>query len=319
MLPSLPLVTVVIPAYNSMAHIDEAIASAQAQTYPNLEIIVIDDGSTDATPERISNHENVTLLRQANQGSAAARNLGISHARGDYIAFLDSDDVWWSGKIAAQMGALQQAGMALAYSRFILWSPDPAGHYPLAEEQFRRADSPSVSGSTIYTSWTYADLLLDCIVWTSTVLVRKDLLEKSGGFNPDLRKGQDYDLWLRLSRMCPMLRIEQPTALYRNHGQSITRCISDRCYGFEILSGAAERWGLTGPDGRSAPAMEFNGRLLRLAYEHAMYHLRFGNPQIAHTYFRHVENIGGKSFKVAVLGGLAKLRSLIRNTETKGL
>jgi glycosyltransferase involved in cell wall biosynthesis len=303
-----PLVSVVIPAFNSAEHIGDALNSVLAQSYTDIEIIVVDDGSTDDTVGIVKQYERVQLLQQANQGSAVARNLGINHAQGDYIAFLDSDDVWWSGKISLQMAELQRTGLEMAYSRFIWWHPDPEGNYSPPESEFESPTNPNISNVAIVTGWTYAELLLDCIVWTSTVLVKKDKLIRSGLFNPSFRKGQDYDLWLRLSRIVPMLGIDQPTALYRIHPNSITHHIAERCYEYEILSRAVENWGETGPDLRHPPAGTVEHRLARILLNHGNAHARSGNPRIAIKAFREMFRKYHLNPKALLLLGFAYLK-----------
>jgi len=282
-----PLVSVVIPAYNSAAYIAEAIESALGQDYPALEVIVIDDGSTDQTVSIVSKYgDRVKLVAQKNKGSGAARNLGIRAASGKYIAFLDADDVWWKGKIRYQVEALAQTRYKMAYSRFIWWHPDAAGNHPSADNEFAADENPNISTAKIVTGSPYAELLLDCIVWTSTVLVEKSALEMVGVFDESLRKGQDYDLWLRLSRQIEMLGLEKPTALYRIHQASITSSVKDVNYEYLILSRAIERWGETGPDGRMPPNGMVSARLARSSFGHGYAHFKHGDPEISVSSFR---------------------------------
>jgi len=279
---ALPLVSVIIPAYNSARYIAECLESALQQDYPAREIIVVDDGSTDDTATVLSRYaDKVRLLTQANQGSAAARNFGIREARGKYIAFLDADDVWWRHKLRYQVEALESGGHKMAYSRFIRWYPDDGGGYAHSQAQFDDAAPAHISGEAVITGWTYADLLLDCIVWTSTVIVEKTEIERAGLFDRDLRKGQDYDLWLRLSRSIPMLGLERPTALYRIHPASITSRVKPINYEYLILSRAVDRWTEAGPDGRTPPAGAVSARLARSCLNHAHAHLLRGDLRIA--------------------------------------
>jgi glycosyltransferase involved in cell wall biosynthesis len=108
------LVTVVIPAYNAEATIDETLQSVRAQTYPSLEIVVVDDGSTDSTAQIVERHAvadaRVLLIRQPNQGVAAARNAAIAAGRGQFIAPIDADDVWHPSKIEKQLAAMRDGG-----------------------------------------------------------------------------------------------------------------------------------------------------------------------------------------------------------------
>ena len=103
-IPMTPLISVIMPAYNALPYIDQAIRSVLDQDYPNIELIVVDDGSRDGTPELAEQFgDRVKVLRQKNAGPAAARNKGIAASRGDFIAFLDADDVWLPGKASMQV------------------------------------------------------------------------------------------------------------------------------------------------------------------------------------------------------------------------
>ena len=307
-----PLVSVVMPAYNSARYIAEAIDSALHQDYPALEIIVVDDGSTDDTVNIVSRYgDKVRLLSQKNQGSAAARNLGIRQARGKYIAFLDADDAWWRHKIRHQVEALVAGGYKMAYSRFIWWHPNEHGQHTQAETEFEQAANPNLSSAAIVTGWPYAELLLDCIVWTSTVIVEKAELETAGLFDESLRKGQDYDLWLRLSRQTEMAGLEKPTALYRIHPASITSSVKEVNYEYLILSRAVERWSEAGPDGRSPPKGLVAARLARSSFGHGHAHLMHGNPRIAAESFRLSMRHSGIRIKTLAWFLVAMLKSLL--------
>ncbi|MES1981099.1 MAG: glycosyltransferase family A protein [Pseudomonadota bacterium] len=280
-----PLVTAIIPAYNSELYIAEAINSVLQQDYPAIEIIVVDDGSADNTRNIVLGYgDKVRIFSQANKGQAAARNLGILQAHGKYVAFLDADDVWWSHKISYQVAELTKSGHKMAYSRYIRWNPELTGNYADPETVFSAGDNPELSAIALVTGWTYADLLLSCLVWTSSVIVEKSEVEKVGLFDEDLRKGQDYDLWLRLSRQIEMLGLEQPTALYRIHPANVTSSLKEVNYEYLILSKTIARWGQIGPDQR-APAGSISERLARSTFVHGYAHLKRGNPHIAASEF----------------------------------
>lgn len=310
---SAALVSVVIPAFNCETLIAEAIGSVLAQDYKSIEIIVIDDGSTDGTIQVVKGFgAQVQLYQQVNQGAAVARNLGITRAHGRYIAFLDADDYWWTGKISAQLKAMEQTGLRMAYSRFIWWKPDPLGKFSEPKEEFERAGNTGLSSAPLVTGWTYADLLLDCIVWTSTVIVEKDVLMEAGMFDPHFRKGQDYELWLRLSRLTEMVGLEQPTALYRIHPGSITFRVADRCYEYEILSAALKKWGEADPVGRKPPEGEVRSRVKRILFNHGLAHLRYGQPEIAADTFGKLIRERHFSVKVLLFFLLSQVRRVIR-------
>jgi glycosyltransferase involved in cell wall biosynthesis len=276
-----PLVSVIIPAYNSESYIAETIDSILRQDYPALEIWVVDDGSVDNTQAIVRSYgDKVQLLTQQNQGSAAARNLGVLHAQGKYIAFLDADDVWRKDKISLQVDALRKSGYKMAYSSFIRWHPDAQGRYAPPDSLFDTPHHPDITSARIVTGWVYADLLLDCMVWTSSVMVEKTEIVKAGLFDETLRKGQDYDLWLRLSQQIEMLGLTQPTALYRIHPDNITSAVKDVNYEYLILSRALARWGESGPD-RRTPAGSVAARMAKSCFVHGHRHFLCGDPRIA--------------------------------------
>jgi glycosyltransferase involved in cell wall biosynthesis len=273
-----PLVSVIIPAYNCARFIREALDSALAQDYPALEVIVVDDGSTDDTGAILDSYgARIRLLSQPNRGCAAARNAGVAHARGKYIAFLDGDDVWRPSKISYQMRALGKAGYKLAYSRFIVWHQEADGHYMPAERMFSAKGPALVSDCELVTGHAYDALLKDCMVWTSTVLVEKAVLDEAGGFDETLELGEDYELWLRLSRTLPMLGLEQPTSLYRQHPRSITRGARETNYEYLVLNRALALWG----PGLAPKPGAMRARLARSMFNHGYSHYKGGNARIA--------------------------------------
>src|SRR5690242_3384038 len=134
-----PLVSIVIPAYNCGDFIRDALDSVVGQDYPAVEVLVVDDGSTDDTCGIVTSYgSTVTLVRQSNAGAAVARNEGMRRARGEYVALLDADDVWLPGKLKAQVGHLQShADIAMCCTRWSLLHPDAAGRY-----RFERPPAP---------------------------------------------------------------------------------------------------------------------------------------------------------------------------------
>jgi len=200
---AMPRVTVVIPSFNCIAYIEAAIRSVLAQEFQAFEIVIVDDGSHDGTAEivrtlRQEHPDKIRLFEQANSGSAVARNRGIREARGDLIAFLDADDLWFPDKLGAQVRYLDlHPEIDLVYCGWAELMPgdDPEHAYLKAAGGVDPdAIDPSLSG------WLYTTLLGDCVVWTSTVVARKARLLQVGDFDPELRRGQDYDYWLRASR-----------------------------------------------------------------------------------------------------------------------
>ncbi|WP_088888792.1 glycosyltransferase family 2 protein [Leptolyngbya ohadii] len=210
-----PQVSVVIPTYNCDRYLSQAIDSVLAQTYPNCELIVIDDGSTDNTQQILQSYHRQTLslefrsVFQPNQGVAIARNHGIQLARGEWIAFLDADDVFLPDKLAAQMA------IAATYPE--------AG---IVHSGWQRTDS---TGKVLMQvkPWTQIPTLNleSWLRWKpvlpSAMLFHRGWLERSGGFDPRFPPAEDTELVLRLARMgCRSIWLPQVTVNYRQHDSS---------------------------------------------------------------------------------------------------
>ncbi len=184
----MPAVSVVIPAYNVQRFIRQTLDSVLAQTYRDFEVLVIDDGSTDGTAEIATDYgEPVRVLRQENAGPSAARNHGIREARGDFVAFLDADDLWRPEKLAEQMPLFDAAGrVGLVYCRF--QRIDAEGQ-PLPTEPW-----PTPTGEVYYR------MLERSYVPASTPVVRAACFERAGTFPADMSWAEDWLLWIRIAR-----------------------------------------------------------------------------------------------------------------------
>ena len=200
------LISVVMPCYNAEAFVGQAVDSVLAQTYPQVELVVVDDGSTDASLATHSRYgDRLTLLRQPNQGPYPARNLGVAASRGEFLAFLDADD-WWSADCLAELlSAITQSGAAVAYCGWQnVGLPGPRGEpyvppdyeYDGKLERFLRAAAP----------WPIHAALLRRSVW-----------DEVGGFDTRLPTVMDYDLWLRVGAFRPVVRVDKVLAFYRHH------------------------------------------------------------------------------------------------------
>lgn len=272
------LVSVIIPAYNARDFVLDAIASVKAQQHPALEIILIDDGSTDGTAELVAaNAPEVRIIRQDNAGVAAARNTGLLAARGDFITFVDADDGWFPGKLQAQLeylGAHPEVG--LVFHRWLVWRPDENGvfHWPSPPTEVL-PDQPELSG------WLYLPLLLDCVIHTSSVMIRRNIVEQVGLFDTALAIGEDYEYWLRVSRLCKIHKLAPVYSFYRSAPGSLTSKPKMQNFEYMVVQRALERWGRTAPDGRSLPAVAIERRLGKLAFDFAYAHLRSGKTQLA--------------------------------------
>jgi glycosyltransferase involved in cell wall biosynthesis len=198
-----PLVSVIIPTYNRAALVTEAVASVEAQTFRDFEILVVDDGSTDGTSKALALRESARVLRRPNRGGVAvARNLGAAAARGEWLAFLDSDDLWLPSKLARQMAYLEERPGLLLCQTDETWVRrgvrvnKPVSHRKLAGEIFLAS-------------------LERCMVSPSAVILHQRLLSDHGGFDEDLPAAEDYDLWLRLTWRYEVGLVDEPLVIKR--------------------------------------------------------------------------------------------------------
>ncbi len=208
-------VSVVIGVYNAERWIAETIASVLGQTWRDFELVVVDDGSTDATAQIVRGFgEAVRLIQKENGGSASARNAGIRASRGRYVAFLDADDLWEPKKLEVQM-QLQQNNPAPA------WSYTDALFFEAATGRLLyRADQLT----TAHEGDVLRPLLLGNFITFSTVVVRRDVFDEVGHFNEDPlhRISEDWDLWLRIAAWHPVGYLARPLTRMRQHAQRKT-------------------------------------------------------------------------------------------------
>lgn len=189
----MPLISVIIPTYNRRDFLKEAIRSVLEQSFRDFELIVVDDGSKDGTHEMIQREFSglLTYLYQENQGVSRARNRGLQVAQGEFVAFLDSDDLWLPRKLERQVAFMQS-------------NPDAQICYT-DEIWIRRGVrvNPKKKHAK-YSGWIYPRCLPLCIISPSSALMRRELLEQVGGFDEGMPVCEDYDLWLRISARYPV-------------------------------------------------------------------------------------------------------------------
>lgn len=275
-----PKVSVVMPAFNVKAFIAEAINSVFLQDMPGVEILVIDDGSRDGTADFVEqNFPVVRLFRKENGGSATARNVGLREARGEYIAFLDADDVWLPGKLKAQLDYFEaHPDIAMLGTGFAPWVADADGRFgdPAALAAGNAVIDPAAVDPDA-SGWGYHKMLLDNYVWTTTVMMRRALVEKIGLFDETLRLGQDYDFFLRASRETEIHVLKRVFAVYRQHPGSAIARGADFNYAAHIIRRATGRWGLSSPNGESITPQQLSARLQHIHFSCGYRHCSKGH------------------------------------------
>lgn len=207
--------SVIVPAYNCAEYIEETLNSILSQSYENYEVIVVNDGSTDNTSSILQDFVNnksdrVTILEQPNQGVSAARNNAVSVASGDYLAFIDSDDIWLDDKLAQQLGVLKN-GYEICYSnRYNFGDIDD-----LPVDQSKIVDMPQGN--------IYQKLLDGNFITASSVVIKKALFDSLGGFNTELSHCEDWDLWLKCAELCSIGMSPEPLVRYRIHPAGLSK------------------------------------------------------------------------------------------------
>jgi glycosyltransferase involved in cell wall biosynthesis len=204
----MPKVSIIIPTYNRAKLLTEAIESVIAQSFTDFEIIVVDDGSSDDTPRIITDlcrmFSEIKYVYQKNHGVSRARNVGIRESTGEYICFLDSDDLWQKDKLAAQIEFfIQNPSAGVCYTGEI-WIRDGKRVNPLKKH-------------AKYSGDIFERCLPLCIISASSVMIRRELFDRVGLFDEDLPVCEDYDLWLRIAAHYPVYFIDR--LLITKHNQ----------------------------------------------------------------------------------------------------
>jgi len=192
-----PLVSVIIPTFNRAWSISKAVDSVLEQDYPNIELIVVDDGSTDNTENiLLSYSDSIHLIQQENKGVSMARNTGISAASGELIAFLDSDDYWYPEKISAQVDFFNAHPKAFICQTDEIWVKNGVRVHPKKHHK-------KLNGMIFTPS------LGLCLISPSAVMIRKNLFDRVGVFDESLPACEDYELWLRVTSRYPVSLINK--------------------------------------------------------------------------------------------------------------
>jgi glycosyltransferase involved in cell wall biosynthesis len=263
--PDCPIVSVIMPTCNQSAYLREAVASLIAQTLHEWELLVVDDGSTDDTPavlRAFSDEPRVRAFHQPNSGQAVARNLALRHARGKYVAFLDSDNRWLPGKLRYQVDYLEMhPEVDVLYGAIQLI--DDSGTVLGVQERYRP------------TGTIWRDLLVDNYVTFNTTILDRRLLQEYGGQDPTVRFGPDFDLWLRMSTRCRFEYLPRVVCEYRIEGRRISNNVTQRMRANRGAIGRflAENRGLLGWSERRVVWSAFYAKFAR-AFSANRQHLR---------------------------------------------
>lgn len=307
-----PAVSVIIPVRNGKDFIHEALASVCTQSFSDLEIIVIDDGSDDFDYQTLTRFDTrIRVHRLAGRGVSTARNTGMQLARGQFFAFLDADDVWFPGKLAAQIRYFAgHPEVGCVFGGFTKWLRDSNGLFPDPQPLMQDCETLTACAEE-RSGWLYTRLLDGLLVGMNTAVIRREVFEKLGGFDASMRIGEDYLFWLKVSRIYPMHALNGPVALYRIHETSAMRRLDQENHLTDLLKIAVGRWGLVNPDGTRLSAADFKQRLARSEFTHGYNHFWAGSPTVARRAF--VRAIQGRvlPLRSAAYIALSPFRSLL--------
>lgn len=224
-------VSVIVPAYNTADYIADTLASVLAQEGPELEVLVVDDGSSDRTPEVVRGFDDPRVryfYRENSGGPAAPRNLGVREAGGEYICFFDSDDLMAPEKIARQIAFMRKRSLGMSATNFrkFFHRPEEAGenhldHYPrFFDLRQRLGGGPEM---VIPSAEALNLLFYENFIGTSSVIVRRDVLEAAGPFDESLQSADDLDMWFRLARLGGIGFLDIAGHYYRLRNTGISR------------------------------------------------------------------------------------------------
>jgi len=280
-----PKISVIIPTYNCVKYLTQTLTSVFEQNYENLEIIVVNDGSTDNTKSFLSKYSNkIKVVNKNNEGVSAARNTGIEQSEGEFIAFLDCDDYWLKDKLKIQLDYLLQSHeTGVVYSDFIRWNEQADGTF--ADPSSFDVDANNVRIDHAFSGDIYDLMLLDSQIHIISTLSRREIIEKNGYFRTDLPLGEDYDFWMRASRIARIDKIDLPLALYRIHNESITKKPYEISYGLKVVTDAVEKWGYNKELGVEYEK-KLSKRFAQLSYNHGYINYCANNYKIAKKSFK---------------------------------
>lgn len=281
-----PHVSVIIPVRNGKDYIREALDSVLGQSFTDFELLLVDDGSTDGDyDEYAQEDERIRVIHLEGAGVSHARNVGMAQAKGNLFAFLDADDVWFPGKLQAQVNYFRQrTDVSVVFGKFSWWHALPSGAF--APPSSLAHDVPeSVDADPERSGWLYAKLLNGLLVGMNTAVIRRAVYEQIGGFNEKMSQGEDYDFWLRTSRVFEMQCLDSLVALYRQRDSSSVYKLSSDNYLVNLLKATVNRWGLNGPDGQGLSRRLFNKRLASIHFDQGYIHYWRGDRSVARRSF----------------------------------
>ena len=306
----MPRFSIVLPAYNAEPFIQQTIGSILSQTYEDFEIIVVDDGSSDATGDVAAAMDpRVRVLKQRNQGIALARNAGIGAATSDWIAFMDHDDLWHPQKLAVQADTLERdAACAIVYGEFRRWDPATPPQFAddaLEPTQIDAALSGFILHRLVQTNW----------VLLSTAVIRKQVFEKVGLFDPKMPPADDWDLVMRAAEHFQFVKLAQSVALYRVHPGQTSLKLTTTNVEYELRLRGLARLRETG--GLQPDPIDIKRRQFRALCNYGLAQYKAGLYRQSCSSFGEALRYNKASVKTAAYLATALMRSIAQTAEVR--
>jgi Glycosyl transferase family 2 len=297
MIPQEITVSVIIPAYNAAKYIRETLDSVFAQTFENFEAIVINDGSpdTDELEQALAPYRGrIVYLKQENRGPSAARNTGIRHARGEYLAFLDSDDCWWPDFLASQLKLFEET---------------PSLDVVYCDAQ--RFGDPAFDGKTfMQTNASNGPVTLDslirkqCVIFASCTVARRRVVVDAGLFDESFRRCEDYDLWLRILYRGGQIGYQKRVlGRYRSRPRSLSQNAIKMCEALMAVCDKASRTMTLSEETRALLQQQMAGAQAHIHLESGKMFLTSGDFDRAKDSFQKANRFFDRAkLKLAILG-----------------
>ena len=250
----MPRASVIIPAFNAANFILLTLRYALLSSYRDFEIVIVDDGSTDDLLTILQGCDpRVRVISQPNRGMSAARNLGMEHSDSEYIALLDSDDIWHPEKLTAQVSLMDaRRDVGLCFGEFRVWN----GIAPIA---FPDSVDPESIVSDL-SGWIYHKLILVSWALPSTLLFRREVISSLGPFLTEDHQTDDWEFVIRASRHYQFAKLSAVVALYRQHSAQLSRKLKKKNAEREMREAMIRKYGLVGPHGEPVEPAELNNR-----------------------------------------------------------
>lgn len=303
------LVSIIIPTYNGEKYIVETLNSIISQSWNDWEIILVIDGSKDNTLEIVKDIDSrITIINQENKGIAEARNSGLRHATGQYIAFCDHDDIWHPEKLSAQLFCFKQNPSAGAiYGDFTRWE----GEKSQKDCFFQYKLNPALIDED-FSGWIYHKLIMTNWVLFSSLMLKTDVTDDIGWFDPELPPSDDWDYIIRVSQKYEICKIKQSIVLYRSYAEQTSKKIRKINTEVEFREKTINKYGLQCKNGKKINEDEIRFRFYRSHYNFGLSHYYEGDATIALKSFLKALKFKPLNYKTYIYLFLSIIKSVIK-------